>query len=186
MKLFKNRAEAIEILLKLDAGQEMIDDYVTQQEGYLELLKSSKDFIPFGLYNEFYWQGIGALQVWNWFNQVFGDPATETYTSLLIHCAEHDSTGQEMLKAVMGLALLRITKALPTLKELIAREPLLPKKSDSDKDHCEYYRSAIQNAIEFLETPGAWGIYQNSTASFMLLSRTYWNKFRGELLPKRS
>lgn len=187
LKFFKNRAETIEVLLKFDAGQEIIDDYINQQEKYLRLSKSSKDFIPFSKYTDFYYYGIEALKTWNYLKDTLGQSATDVYTDLLIHCAQTSTQKIEVIKAVFGLALLRVTRATPILKELIKRDPLLPSKEkkfsiENGKNENEDLVLIIQLAIEFLETPGSWGIFQDNAASFMLLSRQYWTKFDGELL----
>lgn len=185
LKLFSYRAEAIETLLKFDTGQEIIDDYVNEQESYLALLNNSKDFIPWA---DLEWAGNKSLQIWNRLNKTFGESATKLYVDLLINCIENSTDEQEIINAVMGLTFLRITRAIPMLKKLITREPFLKKDQyHTDKyylDRIEVIKNTIKLSIEFLEEPGAWGIYQDNRASFMVRSRRYWTKFRGETIPE--
>ena len=158
--LYDHVPRVAETLLRFDAGQRIIDQWVERQKCRTAIRQTQQDLNCFGLFPELTERHHSRVFLWYWLEHNVGQDAGQAYVNLLLNAARKGPSLKDRYDAVIPLVILRVKPALPILRDL--PEPKVPTREAGNDDRGMRESNApgwspfvVRAAIEFLETPAS-------------------------------
>lgn len=143
---------AARTLVRLDAGQAMIDACTSMLRYCLHFMERQKDLAVFDV------RMVDArhLMTWAHLQTYHGSQAAEEYIQLLQHCVKNAATASDLEQVVGTLAMLDSHESISLI--------------EGRRNHGEpSIREKLEHVIRMLETPGSYGIHKKTLEKMAVL-----------------